>query len=273
MIKSIAFEFLISTMNRSDFGFLDKMFLHFSLNDLNILIINQTTKNRILNSKKHNIRVVNVFEKGLSRSRNLAIKHAQGKICLIADDDVEYLPEVIDVVKKAYQDYPEAALISFQFLNEKQKHSKIYQKHSGYQHHLLHKQALSSIELSIKPEIVKNHKVSFNTCFGLGAHFTSGEEGVFRNDIVRSGLKVAYVAKPIVVHFGNTSQGAEGSKNYTQALTATKYLQYKNFIYLWLIRYIWLLLKRKSISIFQISKIWTYGVTAVQDYKRLCSKQ
>lgn len=260
-------------MNRSDFVFLDKMFLHHNLNELKILIINQTTKDNILKSKNDNIRVVNAFEKGLSRSRNLAIKHTIGEICFIADDDIEYLPEAIDVVTKAYQDYPESALISFQFLNERQKPSKIYQKHSGYQHHLLHRQALSSIELTIKPKIIKNKKLSFNTCFGLGAQFKSGEEAVFRDDLVRAGLKVAYVPKSIVVHFGKTSVDTEGSKKYTKALTATKYLQHKNFIYLWLIRYIWLLLKRKSISIFQISKIWTYGVTAVQDYKRLCSKQ
>ena len=259
-------------MNRSDLGFLKKMFPHHDLKDLKILIINQTTAENILKSKNDNIRVINVFEKGLSKSRNLAIQHAQSEIALIADDDVEYLPDVLDIVAKAYQDYPDAAIISFQFIKENSKTLKIYQEQSGYQHQLLHKQALSSIELSINSKLIKNYKLFFNTCFGLGAHFTNGEEGVFRDDLVRSGLKVAYVAKPIVVHFGETSQGPENGKNYTQALTASKYLQHKNLIYLWLIRYIWLLLKRKSISFSQISQIWTYGVTAVQDYKKYCSK-
>ena len=270
MNKKPDIEFLISTMNRSDFRFLDKMFLHFDLNEIYILIINQTTKDNILKSKKDNIRVVNVYEKGLSRSRNLAIKQAKGKICFIADDDVEYLPEAIDVVTKAYQDFPDAALISFQYLRENHQTYKIYRKESGYQHHLSHRQALTSFEMCVNLSLVKSENIQFNTCFGLGAHFKSGEEGVFRDDLVRAGLKVAYVSKPIVIHYGKTSVDAKGSKNYVQALTATKYLQYKNFIYLWLIRYIWLLLKRKSISFSQISKIWTYGVTAIQDYKRLC---
>ena len=273
MNKKPDIEFLISTMNRSDLRFLDHMFQHHNLNELKILIINQTTKDNILESDNENIRVVNAFEKGLSRSRNLAIKHATGEICFIADDDIEYLPEVIDVVTKAYQDYPDSALISFQYLRENNKTFKIYHYKSGYQHRLLHRQALTSFEMCINLNLVKSENIRFNTCFGLGAHFTSGEEGVFRDDLVRAGLKVAYVSKPIVVHYGKTSVDAEGSKKYTKALTATKYLQHKNFIYLWLIRYIWLLLKRKSISIFQISKIWIYGVTAVQDYKRLCSKQ
>ena len=79
MNKKPDIEFLISTMNRSDFRFLDKIFLHFDLNEIHILIINQTTKDNILKSKKDNIRVFNVYEKGLSRSRNLAIKQAKGQ--------------------------------------------------------------------------------------------------------------------------------------------------------------------------------------------------
>ena len=90
---------------------------------------------------------------------------------------------------------------------------------------------------------------------------------------LRAGLKVAFVPKPIVKHYGQTSVPEEDSKEYTQALTAQKYLQHKNLIYLWLMRYIWLLLKRKVINFSQISQIWTYGVTAVQDYKKLSSKQ
>ena len=40
-----------------------------------------------------NIRVINSFEIGLSKSRNLAIKNALGDICIIADDDIEYVED------------------------------------------------------------------------------------------------------------------------------------------------------------------------------------
>jgi len=260
-------------MNRSDFGFLDHMFKHHNLKELNLLIINQTTKDNILESKNENVRVVNVFEKGLSRSRNLAIKHAVGEICFIADDDVEYLPEAIDVVTKAYQDYPDAALISFQYLRENNKTFKIYKKEAGYQNDLLHKQSVTSMEITFNSIKIKEKGLGFNTIFSFGERFHWFEEGVFRDDVIRAGLKVAFVPKPIVKHYGSTSVPREDSKEYTQALTAQKYLQHKNLIYLWLIRYIWLLLNRKVINFSQIPQIWTYGVTAVQDYKRLSSKQ
>ncbi|MGX1024002.1 glycosyltransferase family A protein [Psychroflexus sp. MBR-150] len=273
MIQTSDIEFLISTMNRSDFDFLEKMFKYHNLSDLNILIINQTTKDKILKTNRKNIRVVNVFEKGLSKSRNLAIKHAKAKICFIADDDIEYLPNAIDTVIQAYQDYPDAALISFQFLRENNQPYKIYKSQSGYQNRLLHQQSLSSIEISFNLKLVRNNDIAFNNLFGLWARFVCAEESVFRDDIIRKHLKVVYIDKPIVKHYGKTTEPDEGSKAYTQALTAQKYLQHKNLIYLWLMRYIWLLLKRKVIKPSQISQIWNYGVTAVQDYKKLSSEQ
>lgn len=271
--KTPKFEFLISTMNRSDFGFLERMFPHHNLSDLHILVINQTTKDRVLQSDKVNIRVINAFEKGLSKSRNLAINNASGDICFIADDDIEYLPEAINVVKKAYQDFPDATLISFQYLREDNTIFKTYKKESGYQNHLLHKQSLTSMEITFNLKKINKVGVRFNTIFSFGERFHWFEEGVFRDDIIRAGLKVAFVPKPIVKHYGKTSVPEENSREYTQALTAQKYLQHKNLIYLWLIRYIWLLLKRKVINFSQIFQIWTYGVNAVKDYKKLSSKK
>ncbi len=273
MINISDIEFLISTMNRSDFGFLEKMFPHHNIPELNILIINQTTEGQILESQKENIRVVNVFEKGLSRSRNLAIQHAKAKICFIADDDIEYLPDAIDKVLQAYKDFSDAALISFQYLRENDKTFKTYKKQAGYQHQLLHKQVLTSMEITFNSKKIKEANLGFNTIFSFGERFHWFEEQVFRDDVVRSGLKVAFVPEPIVKHYGKTSVPDEDSKEYTQALTAQKYLQHKNLIYLWLMRYIWLLLKRKVIKPSQIFQIWNYGVTAVQDYKKLSSKQ
>ncbi len=271
--KSPQIEFLISTMNRSNLEFLNSMFPNHDISELNILIVNQTTKDCVLESQNNNIRVFNAFEKGLSRSRNLAIENAQGDICFIADDDIEYLPKAIDHVTQAYQDFPEAAMISFQYLRENNKTYKNYKVQGGYQNHLLHKQILTSMEITFNSKKIKDKNIGFNTIFSFGERFHWFEEQVFRDDIIRAGLKVAYVPKPIVKHYGKTSVPNEDSKEYTQALTAQKYLHHKNLIYVWLMRYIWLLLKRRVIKFSQIPQFWTYGVTAVQDYKRLSSKQ
>lgn len=263
-------EFLISTMYRIDFGFLNSIFKHYNLEDLRVLVINQTTEDKQLHSKSDNIRVINSFERGLSKSRNLALENAIGDICCIADDDIEYLPDAVDNVLQAYQDYPEAAFISFQFLDRYGKGYIKYQNESKIQNNLLHKQHLHSIEITLKPKILRKRQIKFNTCFGIGATFSCGEEEVLRDDIVRENLQVVFVKKPIVKHMDEASVAVEGSKEYTQAITALKYRLHKNLIYLWLLRYIWLLLRQKFIKFSQVKQIWKYGVDAVKAYKRHC---
>jgi len=264
-------EFLVSTMHRTDFNFLKSMFINLDLKQLNILVVNQTTKDKVLESRQSNIRVVNSFETGLSKSRNLALQHTDADIALFSDDDIEYLSDALKTIHEAYINYPEAAMVSFQYLRENGKLYKLYQKESGYQNSKLHKQSLSSIELSIRPKLINAQNISFNTCFGLGERFVCGEEQVFKDQLIKNKLKVAYVAKPIVMHKGKTSVPPEHSKAYTEALVAQKYLLHNNLIYLWLIRYIWKLVVRKVITFSEIGKIWRYGKTAVRDYKANCS--
>jgi len=80
-------EIIVATMNRDSLDFLIPMFPFASLADFSILIINQTHANAILTSDFSNIKVINSFEKGLSKSRNLGLKNAQGEILILADDD------------------------------------------------------------------------------------------------------------------------------------------------------------------------------------------
>ena len=106
-------EILISTMNRDNLSFLDKMFVNTNLHDYKILIINQTSEDKLLKSENEHVRVVNSFGYGLTQSRNLAIQHALGDICLIADDDVEYTKDFGDIIKQAFKNYTDASIIKF----------------------------------------------------------------------------------------------------------------------------------------------------------------
>ena len=88
--KDIEFEVLIATMNRTSLYFLNPMFANNVLENYSILIVNQSHENTQLFSNQPNIRVINSSDKGISNSRNLAVKNAFGKIVLFADDDVVY---------------------------------------------------------------------------------------------------------------------------------------------------------------------------------------
>lgn len=123
-------EILISTMNQDSLDFLVPMFpfLHFS--NFRILIINQTQIGKKLESEYANIRVVNSFEKGLSKSRNLALENAAGKILLIADDDVIYQEGFSTKIINAYNQFPDAAVINFCAIKSDGSLMKEYPKHS-----------------------------------------------------------------------------------------------------------------------------------------------
>ena len=100
-------------MNRNTLDFLIPMFPFCHFSDLSILIVNQTEEKKLLVSDFPSIRVINSFEKGLSKSRNLALKNAIGKIVLIADDDVVYKKDFDTKIVQAHNRYNNKAAISF----------------------------------------------------------------------------------------------------------------------------------------------------------------
>ncbi|MBP6183226.1 glycosyltransferase family A protein, partial [Flavobacterium sp.] len=106
-------EILVSTMNRKSLDFLIPMFPFCHFSEFSILIINQTQENNLLDSAFPTVRVINSFEKGLSRSRNLALKNANGKIVLIADDDVVYKKDFDSAIVQAHNQYDNKTVISF----------------------------------------------------------------------------------------------------------------------------------------------------------------
>ena len=54
----------------------------------------------------------------MSNSRNLAIKNANGKICLLSDDDVIYSSDFIDIIINSFNENKSADIITFEAINE-----------------------------------------------------------------------------------------------------------------------------------------------------------
>ena len=117
----IPFEILVATTNRTTLDFIDNMFKNNVLEHYHLLIINQTSEHKLLVSHKPNIRVINAFETGLSRSRNLAIQHAIGDICLLADDDVVFLEGFENKIMESYDQLKDADLITFKTITTENK--------------------------------------------------------------------------------------------------------------------------------------------------------
>jgi glycosyltransferase involved in cell wall biosynthesis len=265
MIVRPTLEIMVSTMNRSDLSFLEAMFPDMNLSSYSILIINQTKLNQDLVSTTEGIRVINSREFGLSKSRNLAIENAVGDILVIADDDIEYLPDFDKTILRAYKKYDQASLISFQFVDENDQLLKIYPKTEGYTTST--KRPLSSVEITFRRKDVKEKGIRMNENFGLGTSFPSAEEQIFKDSLLRHGLRVAFYAKPILKHSGKTSASNQGATGFIRAITAQKFLTYRHWTYLWLIKYVFFLYRYEYISFYEQPRAYKIGIKAINDIK------
>lgn len=155
------------------------------------LIINQYDGTAPLNNKK----VINKNEKGLSKSRNEAIKNAKNDIILIADDDVSYNTNYKEIIVDAYNEYKNADIICFyvKSKNNKRKTKKMFTGKVGY----LRAMKIISCEISFKRTSIINNNLKFDENYGSGTKFNRGEEQIFLYEALKKGLKVLFINKQI----------------------------------------------------------------------------
>lgn len=269
--NDIRFEILISTMNKSSLFFLDAMFPHHILESLQILIINQTVNGKELISNNANIRVINSYKTGLSNSRNLAVKNAKGEICLLTDDDVEFLPNFETIVLSSFAKLNYASVMQFKIDTFCGKSYKKYPKTS--KRLLTNKdiQRASSIEIAFKRRDIQESNIKFNTLFGLGSYFTSGEEYLFLKDILRVGLHVYFESKAIVRHTFESSSKNIAHNNYIKTKAVLYYIDYNFIGYFVLLKFMFFLVRKKWIPLNKFTSKFITGITAIKTYKNLKS--
>lgn len=266
--EEMSLEILISTMNRSDLGFLDTMFKHVDIDDFLILVINQIDSNSLLLvSSKENIRVINSFEKGLTNSRNLAIENAKGTLCLIADDDVTYLKGLKETIINAYDKHEEADMVTFKMINDKGKLFREYTNQSIHDKKSI--ELVNSVVITFKRENLLVSSARFDPLFGLGCIFPTGNEFVFLNNCLEEKLKLYFQPEVILSHPEFSSGQAVGSDKVLFARAALFYKYHNAVGYLKLIHQLLLLLKYKHITFVQILPKFLIGLKGIRKYKAL----
>ena len=193
-------EIVLATMNRDSLDFLIPMFPFCHFSEFPILIINQTTENKLLVSDFPSVRIVNSFEKGLSKSRNLGLQNAHGKIVLLADDDEVFKEDFENTILEAHNKYPEAASICFAIDDSNGSLFKKYLKQPKLQLNDFDIFSILSIEVSLKTNIFKQFKTDFDTNFGLGSSFLMGEEAIFLSDLKKKKQNIIIVPTVIAGH-------------------------------------------------------------------------
>lgn len=201
-MNQIQLELLISTTNRSEAGFLRSMISNVEPDVFGATIINQcySIKPPTINAISNNQKIISVADKGLSKSRNMAIDNAAGEICVIADDDLVYLPNCVDTIRSEYEKDEKLDVAIFQVITPEGEPYKAYNPSSFLVKNSWDQYRVSSVEITFRRERILEKGIRFNEKLGLGAPYTSGEEAIFIHDCVKRGLKVKYFPIPIVEH-------------------------------------------------------------------------
>lgn len=266
--KKVDLEILVATMDRSNLDFLIPMFPFAHFSEFQILVVNQTTESQIIESFFPNVRVLNSFEKGLSKSRNLALKNTIGEIALIADDDVVFLPDFQEKIISKHQANKESSIICFQTLTNK---NEPYSNYSEKEFLMKKKDFLYvlSIELTFKTKELKAKNIIFNEFFGLGAQFQDAESLFFLRRANHNKLKILFSPENIVIHKEYSSSDDIVSDRLLYARMAGFYKKHQFGAYYFLAKYIFYLSRKKLITFDKILPKLRVGIKGIQDYKML----
>lgn len=167
-----------------------------NLNKMNITsnctVINQTNKNDFLEYK--NFKIYSYKEKGLSNSRNRGLEKVKGDIILLCDDDVVYNTNYEQSILEEFQNNKDADVIIF---NMNSPNRKIKPNTKNQRLHIYNTLRYSSQRIAFKKESINKYKIRFNTLFGAGATYESGEEALFLVECLKNKLKIYSSTKEI----------------------------------------------------------------------------
>lgn len=81
-----------------------------------ITVVNQCSNDyisKICTENGYRLQIIESSDRGLSKSRNMAIRYASSDICLLCDDDEILYDNYANLIESAFEENPDADLIAF----------------------------------------------------------------------------------------------------------------------------------------------------------------
>lgn len=137
------------------------------------------------------VKIIFTKERGLSRSRNMAIRNATGDICLICDDDEVLDDNYMEMIKAEYS-FDKSDFICFyiQRIAQSCPTKKIKLNFKNFWR-------IASVEISFKRESIQANAIIFDERLGSGVSNCGGEENKFLLECLKHRLKGFYVPTTI----------------------------------------------------------------------------
>ncbi len=133
------------------------------------------------------VEVFHTTERGLSRSRNMAIQKSTAEILIFADDDFYYTDGYASLVEHAYDSLRVADIVIFNAV-----------KSDGNAYHAIptgrltakHRGSVNSVRITARRDALIRNNAYFDVNFGAGSTIPSGEDNIFISDCYGKKLKI-----------------------------------------------------------------------------------
>jgi glycosyltransferase involved in cell wall biosynthesis len=161
-------------------------------------------------SARGDVRYFRWADSGTSRNRNHALRLARGEVCLIADDDVSFLPGWSDVILSTFRANPRIVFATFISLSKHGQPRKVSYPVDARSHSRETVSDVSEIEIAFRLDEVRALGVEFDERVGPGTRIVLGEGYFFLKYILERGGVGWQVPEPVVRHMSETSSGERG---------------------------------------------------------------
>lgn len=185
---------------------------------------------------EHRIKVIERDERGVGRSRNLALANADAEYIMFSDSDVVYDDGYADKLIKEFEAHPEADLIFFNMRVREDRRTywndefkKVGKTNFG---------RYGAISIAARREAIIRSGVEYSLLFGGGARFSNGEDSLFIMDLLKKGI--AMYASPVCLG-EEADEGSTWFKGYTEKFFVDRgvlfYFLYGPMATLWAVRF------------------------------------
>ncbi len=239
---------LLSAMNLKD----DRIAKELNISG-DLIIINQSdhADDHMGGSDTQKVRMITVPERGLSRSRNRALRAAkeeEAEFCIFCDNDVQYVRDYQERILGAFKRHPESDLLVF-FIERPERHRPVFDRER--QMGRLSTMKIFSPEVAFRLSSLRKKGISLDESFGAGAKYAMGEENIFLWDCLKKGLKITYIPERIAGLIPNESTWFKGyDRNFFRNRGAGYYRMSKT---LWLVLCIQFAIRKRKLFGEQVS--------------------
>lgn len=166
-------------------------------------------------------RMYTTAQRGLTRSRNMAIAHSQADICMFCDDDEVFVADYEQKILDAYARFPQADVIAFKIINWRASFPD-----QSREIRFPDTMKISSVQLSVRRESLMRTGVRFDELLGSGSGNGAEEELKFLLDCQKNGLKIYYVPVEVASLVDSESAwfGGFDRKFFYQRGATTRYI-------------------------------------------------